>query len=65
MFEFVCVMYFTHEHNEHLYIGHFTSCEKAYEFVGQNYKTTEYKWIKCLHHDYIYLPKNLEIREVK
>ena len=65
MFEFVCVMYFTHEMDEHLYIGHFKSCDAAYVYIEQHYAPQEYTWIKCLHQDYINLPKNLIKKEME
>ena len=65
MFEFVCVLFFTNNLDEHLYIGHFESCAHAYNFVEENYTAEEYKWIKCLHEDYIYLPKGLVKKEIK
>ena len=64
MFEFVCVMFFTHQLDEHLYIGHFKSCDAAYTFIEQHYEPQEYTWIKCLHQDYINLPKNLIKKEM-
>ena len=64
MFEFVWVLFFTHEFDEHLYIGHFPTCEQAYQYIDDNYTQEEYKWIKCLHQDYIYLPKNLTRKEI-
>ena len=64
MFEFVCVMFFTHQLDEHLYIGHFKSCDAAYVYIEQHYEPQEYTWIKCLHQDYINLPKNLIKKEM-
>ncbi len=65
MFEFVCVMFFTNNLDDHLYIGHFQSCAHANQFVNDNYTSEEYKWIKCLHQDYINLPKGLVKKEMK
>lgn len=65
MFEYVCVMFFTHELDEHLYIGHFTNCNQAYEYIAEHYEPQEYTWIKCLHQDLLYLPKDLKKKEMQ
>jgi len=65
MFEFVCVMFFSKDLNDHLYVGHFESCAHANTYVMKNYTQEEVEWIKCLHEDYIYLPKGFVKKEMK
>lgn len=65
MFEFVCVIYFSSSLQDYKYIGHFESCASANQFVEENYTKEEVSWIKCLHEDYIYLPKGFIKKEMK
>jgi len=45
------------------YIGHFTSCAAANEYVKEHYKDAPYT--TCLFEDYINLPKDLVKKEIK
>jgi hypothetical protein len=38
------------------YVGHFVSCESAFEYATRHYPKNDWS---CLHEDHIYLPKDL------
>lgn len=61
MFEYVLVIYLTSMNNPQ-YEGHFESCAKANIYMMENYPEAVYS--SCLHEDYIFLPKNLNRREI-
>ena len=65
MFEFVCVIYFSNYPGDYMYVGHFESCAHANQWVVENYTQEEINWVKCLHEDYIYLPKGFIKKEMK
>lgn len=65
MFEFVCVVYFSADPKDNLYVGNFESCAHAHSYVAANYKSSEINWVKCLHEDYLFLPKNFIKKEIK
>jgi len=65
MFEFICVIYFSANPADHLYIGSFESCAHAHSYIEQHYTEQEINWINCQHEDYLYLPKNFIKKEIK
>ena len=65
MFEFVCVIYFSTSLNDYMYIGNFESCAHANSHVAKYYTEEEIEWVKCLHEDYITLPKGFIKKEVR
>jgi len=65
MFEFVCVIYFSADPADTLYVGNFESCARAHSYVAENFDSKEVNWVKCQHEDYLYLPKNFIKKEVR
>jgi len=65
MFEFVCVIYFSANPADSLYIGNFNNCAEAHSYVANNFHKSEINWVKCQHQDYLYLPKNFIKKEIK
>jgi len=65
MFEFVCVIYLSDNPANTLYVGSFETCAHAHSYVHENFTKEEVNWIKCLHEDYIVLPKNFIKKEIK
>jgi hypothetical protein len=61
MFEYVLVVYMQMDSPE--YIGHFSSCATANEYVKEHYKDAPYT--TCLFEDYINLPKGLIKKDIK
>lgn len=59
MFEYVLVVYFNKQPE---YIGHFTSCALASQYVEEHYPKAEYT--SCLYEDYINLPLGLIKKEI-
>ena len=61
MFEYVLVVYMQMDSPQ--YIGHFSSCAAANDYVKEHYKDAPYT--TCLFEDYINLPKDLVKKEIK
>ena len=62
MLEFVCVVYFTNDLADYEYVGHMYSCAECNNYVAEEYGEVE--WVKCLHEDYIILPKGFIKKEI-
>jgi len=59
MFEYVLVIYFDSAMQKAEYVGNFESCAHANQYLLEH--DSEFKertWDKCLHQDYLFLPKN-------
>jgi hypothetical protein len=62
MFEYVLVVYAISMDNPE-YIGHFSSCAVANDYVKEHYPKAHYT--TCLFEDYIRLPEGLIKKEIK
>lgn len=63
MFEYVLIVYLLSDYKDPTYVGHFVNCDRAFEYKDENYP--DHQSAKCLLSDYVGLPKNLIIKEIK
>lgn len=63
MFEFVLVVSLLNDFSNPQYVGHFNNCDVAMKHKHTHY--SEYKSARCLHEDFIYLPKLIKKKEIE